>query len=158
MSMIIYLVAASDDELTKMANDNDADLLSEQRYASGRVADADKAWHAIHYCLTGDGMGGSFPAAFLLFGGNPFEADYGYGPARGIDAQTARTIKGVFDELSDSLIDDRLTKAATLADPLYPGFEWNDEDIEYIKHGLNSFKTFISQQVERGEGFVVIMS
>ncbi|MFN0130825.1 MAG: YfbM family protein [Verrucomicrobiales bacterium] len=45
--------------------------------------DADKAWNAIHFLLTGSAEGGSFPLSFILEGGQPVgDEDVGYGPAR----------------------------------------------------------------------------
>ncbi|HVY28686.1 MAG TPA: YfbM family protein [Polyangiaceae bacterium] len=46
--------------------------------------DLDKAWHCLHFLLTGSAQGGSTPASFLLQGGSPIgEEDLGgFGPAR----------------------------------------------------------------------------
>ena len=42
----------------------------------------EKAWHGLHYLLTGESWGGTGPRAFLLAGGLEQGEDYGYGPAR----------------------------------------------------------------------------
>lgn len=46
--------------------------------------DLDKAWHCLHFLLTGSAQGGSTPVSFLLQGGTPIgEEDLGgFGPAR----------------------------------------------------------------------------
>jgi hypothetical protein len=50
--------------------------------AAGFV-DLDKAWHCLHFLLTGTARDGEGPLAFLLKGGTPVgDEDLGYGPAR----------------------------------------------------------------------------
>lgn len=50
--------------------------------AAGFV-DLDKAWHCLHYLLTGSAWGGEEPLNFLVKGGTPLgEEDVGHGPAR----------------------------------------------------------------------------
>lgn len=46
--------------------------------------DLDKAWHCLHFLLTGSAQGGSGPLSFLLQGGTPVGSEDlgGYGPAR----------------------------------------------------------------------------
>jgi hypothetical protein len=45
--------------------------------------DLDKAWHCLHYLLTGSAQGGEPPLNFILNGGAPVGAeDVGHGPAR----------------------------------------------------------------------------
>jgi hypothetical protein len=44
--------------------------------------DVDKAWHGIHYLLTGQAEGGPEPLALAIFGGEEFGPEVGYGPAR----------------------------------------------------------------------------
>ena len=45
--------------------------------------DLDKAWHCLHYLLTGSAQGGDPPLNFIMNGGTPVGAeDLGHGPAR----------------------------------------------------------------------------
>ena len=45
--------------------------------------DLDKAWHCLHYLLTGSAQGGEPPLNFILNGGAPVgNEDVGHGPAR----------------------------------------------------------------------------
>src|SRR5687767_14577361 len=49
----------------------------------GLVTDLDKAWHGIHYLLTGTAAEGGKPLDFLVSGGREVgNVDIGYGPAR----------------------------------------------------------------------------
>ncbi len=50
---------------------------------SAGFVDLDKAWHCLHYLLTGSAQGGDPPLNFILNGGTPVgEEDVGHGPAR----------------------------------------------------------------------------
>ena len=56
------------------------DFLDEEGFAD---FDIDKAWHGIHYLLTGTAWEGAAPLNFLVAGGRPVgDVDVGYGPAR----------------------------------------------------------------------------
>jgi len=43
--------------------------------------DVDKAWHGIHYLLTGQAEGGPRPLSLAVLGGGDFGTEDGYGPA-----------------------------------------------------------------------------
>jgi hypothetical protein len=46
------------------------------------IYEVDKAWHAIHFSLTGDPFEGRIPLNFLVTGGRSIGEDLGYGPLR----------------------------------------------------------------------------
>ena len=56
--------------------------------------DIDKAWHGIHYLLTGIAWGGDPPASWVIFGaGNASHLpDTGYGPVRFLHAKQVRKV------------------------------------------------------------------
>ncbi|MET4108728.1 YfbM family protein [Hymenobacter sp. UYP22] len=68
----------------------------------GQELDLDKAWHGLHFMLTGTAWDGDEPLAYLLTGGhdigNEEEHDVGYGPARGL---TAPEVKQFANDLND---------------------------------------------------------
>src|SRR5688500_16813482 len=59
----------------------------------GDVGDLDKAWHGIHYLLTGTAWEGDPPLNFLVTGGREAgDEEDGYGPARTVTpAETGET-------------------------------------------------------------------
>jgi hypothetical protein len=49
----------------------------------GGEIDLDKAWHGIHFLLTGSAWEGDEPLGYLIAAGQPVgDEDVGYGPAR----------------------------------------------------------------------------
>src|SRR5690349_21302714 len=61
--------------------------------------DVDKAWHGIHFLLTGSDWEGEGPLAFVLHGGREINEDLGYGNPHGFVSsevkEIARALGGV---------------------------------------------------------------
>ena len=87
MSMIGYYLRADEDTVNKIREGDTGILFGEEN--DRNLACIDKAWHAIHYIVTGcvwdipdDNILGH-----LVLGGEPInDEDMGYGPARLIPA------------------------------------------------------------------------
>ncbi|MBV9599873.1 MAG: DUF1877 family protein, partial [Chloroflexi bacterium] len=85
MAMTANLRPATDGDIERLlANPSEI-----TRFLYGSAAescervDLHKAWHAIHFVLTGSRLGGEAPLNFLVAEGTPVgEVDVGYGPAR----------------------------------------------------------------------------
>ncbi len=93
MSMIGYYFRADDGMVQQLKEGSCGDILFDESNRE-RLFDVDKAWHAIHYTLTGGlwGMTGE-PASWLVFGVEPVnEEDMGYGPARLIENDVVKLI------------------------------------------------------------------
>src|SRR5262249_6103564 len=95
MAMIGNLRPASDFEIERLLA-NPAEIT---RFLYGAAADGservvlNKAWHAIHFVLTGSRLGGEEPLNFLVSEGTPVgEVDVGYGPARALSSTQVRHI------------------------------------------------------------------
>src|SRR5258708_31641956 len=95
--MIGNLRPASDADIARLlANPGEI-----TRYLYGGGSDAttresvvlDKAWHAIHYILTGSRLGGDAPLNFLAAEGTPVgDVDVGFGPARVLTSQEVKAV------------------------------------------------------------------
>src|SRR5690348_12146296 len=96
MSMIGNFLLVSDDELQRVlaAPASVHDLVDAAYEGRGRdLVDVDKAWHCLHFLLTGTAWGGEPPLNFVAIGGTEIgEEDVGYGPARGFASQELRVI------------------------------------------------------------------
>src|SRR5688500_1782945 len=60
----------------------------------------DKAWHAIHFALTGSRLGGDPPLNFLLEGTPVGDVDVGYGPARVLSSHEVRAVANALESVS----------------------------------------------------------
>src|SRR5260370_14819194 len=107
MAMIGNLRPASDAEIERLLA-NPADIT---RFLFGADADEservvlDKAWHAIHFVLTGSRLGGDEPLNFLVTEGIPVgEVDVGFGPARVLTSLQVRQLAAALASLEPDQI------------------------------------------------------
>src|SRR5438105_13579273 len=103
MAMIGNLRPASDAEIERLLA-NPAEItrfLYGADAQDGERAVLNKAWHAIHFVLTGSRLGGEEPLNFLASEGTPVgEIDVGYGPARVLTSQQVRALAKALSSLA----------------------------------------------------------
>lgn len=89
--------------------------------AAGFV-DLDKAWHCLHYLLTGSAWEGDEPLNFLVKGGTPVgEEDVGYGPARAFRPLEVAAIADALAPLDPSTLMLRFDPRKLEQLEIYPG-------------------------------------
>lgn len=120
--------------------------------------DLDKAWHGIHYLLTGSDWAGDPPLCYLLAGGEEVgDIDVGYGPARVLRSAQARAFHEALAGLPDDQLAGRYDPAAMTDADLYPSI-WADTDsepLEYLMEYLGDLRGFVAETAERGLGLVI---
>ena len=113
MSMTMSLAALSDEELDGVIADPskafDLVFADDALHLGGDhgFADLDKAWHGIHYLLTGTAWEGDAPLDTLLVGGTEVpdpDEEWGCGPPRRVSAaDTARFAQALAATPDDEL-------------------------------------------------------
>jgi hypothetical protein len=91
------------------------------------VLDLDKAWHGIHFLLTGSAWETSPGAGEAVLGGDPIGDDLGYGPARLLSAERVQLVAAGLRDVTPDDLRARFDVAALLAEAIYPQV-WDDED------------------------------
>lgn len=92
----------------------------------GELCDLDKAWHFIHFLLTGTAWEGSGPEAFLLNGGREVgKVDVGYGPARTLRSDEVAEVAATLRELDEETLRSRIDPPRMDELEIYPG-GWTD--------------------------------
>lgn len=135
----------------------------ELRPGEGFSTDLDKAWHGIHYLLTGTAWEGEHPRNFLVSGGTEVGSiDVGYGPARVLTAAETREALGAVTALSDDDLKARFDPKDMLAKQIYPEI-WarrpeEDDTLGYLLEYAKTLRGFLSQAVEEGLGIVLYLS
>jgi hypothetical protein len=141
--------------------ENPPDL--EMSAAEGFAEDLDKAWHGIHYLLTGTAWEGEHPRGFLVNGGRGVgSVDVGYGPARVLTAAQTREVLDAVRELSDEDLEARFDPQDMLAKQIYPEI-WarepeEDDGVAYLIEHFRTLRSFLTQAVGEGLGVVVHIS
>jgi hypothetical protein len=123
-------------------------------------ADLDKAWHAIHYLLTGTAWEGEPPLNFLLRGGSEIgDIDVGYGTARAVDASAVKEINAALAELSEETLKNRFIPAEMMELQIYPEiWDRNPEEEDLFGYCIENFsdlKGFVGRAAENGLGIVI---
>jgi hypothetical protein len=141
------------------ANVSDLEMSS----LEGDSTDLEKAWHGIHYFLTGTAWEGEHPRNFLVSGGTAVgKIDVGYGPARTLTAAQTREARDALKALSDDDLRARFNPEDMLARKIYPEI-WDaepdeDDTLGYLMDYVHTLRGFLDEAVNAGLGMVVYIS
>ena len=128
--------------------------------AEGISTELDKAWHGIHYLLTGTANEGEPPWSFLVSGGrNVGDIEVGYGPARAFTSAETKLIAEAIVPLTDDELRERFRPADMTAKKIYPHI-WSRGSAETIGYLLEYFallRGFLSQAAGARVGMVVAL-
>ncbi len=126
-------------------------------------ADLDKAWHGIHFLLTGTADAGRFPESFLLLGGREVgDIDVGYGPARVMTAEETRAAQAMLAALGDDALRARFDPAKMMELDVYPGI-WDrdpedDDTLEYLMENVATLRGMLDAAARDGLGILISLS
>ena len=128
----------------------------------GRQMDLDKAWHGIHFLLTGRADGGDKPAGFLLHGGREVgDVDVGYGPARALTSADTRAAHAMLAARSDDALRARFDPKAMMRAEVYPeiwdGDDADDDALGYLMENVASLRTFLAAAADEGLGLLITL-
>lgn len=133
------------------------------REGEGKNSDLDKAWHGIHFLLTGSGDGGNPPLDFLVAGGREVgDEDVGYGTARVFSAAQTRIINGALSAISDDQLRARFDGQAMTKKGIYPDI-WDrdpadDDTLGYAMEYVTTLRETLAEAVTNGYGIMVTLS
>ena len=125
--------------------------------------DLDKAWHPLHYLLTGTAWEGAEPSCYLVRGGVEFaDEDTGYSSVRGLDAREL----GAFHEFLSGLSHDTLRQrfdvgkmtALEIYSPRRGDSSRADGEIEHLLEAFDELRAFVAQAAADGDGTIVYLT
>lgn len=136
----------------------------ELEFADGEVSDTDldKAWHGIHFLLTGSDWEGDPPLNFLVAGGTPVgDIDVGYGPARVFRSNEVAEIYKALGNLQEDDLRQRFQPDVMTKKDIYPTI-WDrnpkdDDSLGYLLEYFAKLKKFVSDAADKGLGIVVTL-
>ena len=117
----------------------------------------DKAWHGVHYLLTGDpesteGLG------VVMLGGTEIGDDEGYGPARYFTTSEVAELVAALDapgtaEAAAARYDaDRMRELS-----IYPGGWDDDEERDWLLDALDQLRAFFRDSAKGGEAIITCL-
>jgi hypothetical protein len=125
----------------------------------GAHMDIDKAWHGLHYLLTGQAQEGEKPLDFLLFGG----VEVGVDPSIVlIDSAETKAIAAALKPISKEFLQARFKPAVMRELDIYPTPIWRDDDdgaeedgeLRWLLDSFEEMREFIADAANNGLGLV----
>ncbi len=129
----------------------------------GIKTDLDKAWHGIHFLLTGSDWEGEPPWCYLVRGGRPVgNIDVGYGPARALSAAEVRNWAAALATLPPAGVRERFNAEALTANDIYPSI-WDadpeeDDVLGYLEAYYVALQAYVATATEKGMGLLVAIT
>ena len=166
MSMNGNFKALSDEELdTLLAEPSRVEQLLYASFFGGSSnghddLEIDKAWHGIHFLLTGTAWESSLPLGFIVAGGEEVGDDLGYGPARALRSEDVLKIETALEPLTTEELRRRFDADRMTELEIYP-FGWShdpDGELEYRLEFYAELRAVVRRTAERGHGLLVYLS
>lgn len=122
--------------------------------------DIHKAWHSIHFLLTGDAWGGSEPHCYLLSGGVMLgRPTHDYDPPRVLSPEQVRAFDEVLQPINRlSVLRERFDHEAMVEAEIYSIGESEDdaaEDLEFTAEFFKHLRRFIHEAAGKGDGVII---
>ena len=168
MSMIAMFRRLSDEDLERLCDE--PGIVEDYLGAEERIdgfgpfvdLDVDKAWHAIHFLLTGSAWEGEPPLDFIVRGGTEIGEDLGYGPARGLLNMEVRNVAAALQLLPTNVLMRRFDRAALAAAEIYPNI-WGrpleeDDTRGYVAENYEALRAFVIDAATAGEGLLISLT
>lgn len=153
--MIWVAYRRSPDEAAELVESTDSieSLLESDDDATS--VDLDKAWHGIHWLLTGSHDSTDDVTSEVIFGGEPVGEDLGYGPARLLDPERVRAVASILRALPGDELRQRVDLKAMSAAGLYPDI-WDETDVfdEYLAPAYDRLCAFYVDAAQEGQAVV----
>jgi hypothetical protein len=169
MSMIGNFLLLSDQRVRELlADPAQVYEVCDGAYTASKDAfvDVDKAWHCIHFLLTGTADGGDPPLDFVLTGGEPVgDEDVGYGPARAFLSPDVAAIDEALAPIDHRILATRFDASVLDRLAIYPDAgRWSEvdpgseESFGYYLDGFDRIKALIHRGAATGSGMLVWLS
>jgi hypothetical protein len=160
MGMVLYLRRVAEDAIPTDPDEfYGGYFFNEQVEDAGDLIDFDKAWHGLHFLLTGSADETDGPLS-LLGKGQAIGEDNGYGPPMLVSAAEMRAFHEALSRLSDEELERRFDPQAMLAANVYMADALAEEDIgwEYVSQGIPDLRRLAERCAEQNSGAIILIS
>jgi Domain of unknown function (DUF1877) len=123
------------------------------------IIDTDKAWHGIHFVLTGDAFGGEEPLANVVMGGVPIgEEDVGSGPARGLTVAEVSAVAAALQNIDETEFRKRIDLETLAVNDIYPQVWTDEDDLEYLASHFSTLRETFLKAAREGKAMIVFIN
>jgi len=126
---------------------------------AGRSVDLDKAWHGVHFLLTGTAWEARSDLGMAVLGGEPLGDDLGYGPVRLLDPRGVSRVAAALAALDREEVRLRFDRVRLRALEIYPDI-WDEPDVleDYLLPNLDDLVAFYAQAAAAGEAVLLAVT
>lgn len=159
MGMIGCYIRISEENVLKLqqAEDNLQGLVFGDMDKDNTIS-IDKAWHAIHFTLTGCPFGGEDDNIFskLVMSGNVFMEIDGEPPAMLITANDVKKLSEAMDSLEEQQFREKFNISEMLENNIYPVMDDENEEefFDYVWANLIELKKFIEEAANERQAVI----
>ncbi|KPI48663.1 hypothetical protein KW94_17365 [Clostridioides difficile] len=159
MGMIGCYIRISEENVLKLqqAEDNLQGLFFGDMDEDNTIS-IDKAWHAIHFTLTGCPFGGEDDNIFskLVMSGNVFMEIDGEPPAMLITADDVKKLSEAMDSLEEQKFREKFNISEMLENNIYPVMDDENEEefFDYVWANLIELKKFIEEAANERQAVI----
>jgi len=163
VGMLAVLQQMDADDIPEMLGDPKKVVAAIQHYAEEDRVDLDKAWHGIHFLLTGTAWGGTPPLSYLVVGGeNVCPVDMGYGPVRLLRPPEVRAFAKALAGLDEGTLRSRFDPARMRELDIYPEI-WDrpdelEDSLAYLLDNFAMLRDFVGRASEAGRALLINIS
>jgi len=120
--------------------------------------DVDKAWHGLHFLLTGTAYDGEAPLRWTIFGDGDLGTDLGMGGASFLTPEQVRQVAHALAAIDESDLRRRFDPHAMQSQDIYPDVIWvrdGQAALEYVMQHFEPLVAFYAETAARGDGLVI---
>lgn len=118
--------------------------------------DVDKAWHGLHYLLTGEAEGSDEPLALAILEGTEIGPELDFGPARYLTADEVKAVAQALAALTPEALAQRYNPRDMQEKQIYPQIWERDDpnDVEYLLDFFPTLQQFYADAAMRGDAVI----
>jgi hypothetical protein len=154
MPMIGYFLALKAEQVEELVREPAtvasfaAQAVDDQDESGAELLDIDKAWHAIHFLLTGVVEGGEAPLAWAVFAPTLIGEDVGEGPARVLMPDQVIEVSKALAPVTTDKLKRNCDWSVMNERQIFPG-AWRKGDEDYIGDNFKQLKKFYESAAQR---------
>jgi hypothetical protein len=129
----------------------------------GALLDIEKAWHGLHYLLTGNAEQAVPGAGEAVLGGSTIGPQLGYGPARLLKAEEVALVSSALSSLTRDALRARFDPKAMSRAQVYPG-GWDDSsregdevNVDWLLAAFDDLRDFYQTVASRGSAILLYL-
>lgn len=130
----------------------------QKQFSTDRHLDTDKAWHVIHFLLTGTEWEGELPYRNAVLGGTEIgDVDVGYGPARFLTPAEVVEVSDALGKISFEELWSRFDLSAVREHDIYPS-GWDGSEGDYVREHFRAMKEFFENAAKANEAILTYLN